>query len=433
MGKNKDIQLNLTRRRIIFDGLSEGKTATEIASILQRHKPTISREIRNYRYLAFKADKKPSICSSCLNVKTCSYRHKCGLSTCSTKCAGCKSLSVCDKYKPNKCDIENHFPFVCNKCKFASVCMKNHYLYDPAKADEEAKKIRTESREGLNLLEEEYHFLDKTIKDGVNKGQSIYHILKSTDVGRCLKSIYNYSHQGKISVQPLDLPRVVRLKKRQTKIPKKYEYNENKNIDRSHRMYCDWLVFQAKNRVIVYWQMDFLGAPKKSEQQILTIVIPQFEFIYLVPLEFPTAQIVKETFDMLQNMLGDDFEKVFEAILTDRDSKFNSFKEIETDNDGIVRTHVFFCNPSVSNEKPSVENFNQQIRSIFKKGVKLNDITFEQCNVISSHLNSRFLNSIDGKRPCDLFIEYFGIEVFRKLNLKVINPKDVKIIKFKKY
>lgn len=83
MGKNKDIQLNVTRRRIIFDGLSEGKTAIKIVTILQKRKSTISREIKKYRYLSFKADKKPSICSSCLKIKTCSYRHKCGLSTCS--------------------------------------------------------------------------------------------------------------------------------------------------------------------------------------------------------------------------------------------------------------------------------------------------------------------------------------------------------------
>ena len=433
MGKNNNIQLDLSKRKIIQDGLAEGATATEISSILKIHKSTVSREIKNYRYLSFKGDEKPSFCSTCQNNKTCSLRHKCGRTLCNCKCVGCKSLEICDKYKPINCKIETRFPFVCNKCKYDKICMRNHYLYDAKKADESAKSIRKESRQGIDLSNEEYHFLNKTIQDGVDKGQSLYHILKTTDVGKTLKTIYNYVNSGQLSVKPIDLPRAVTLKKRKKKIPNKYEYNENKNIDRRHRMYSDWLVYQAKKRIIVYWQMDFLGAPKRSEQQILTLTIPQFEFVYLIPINYPDTEKIKKMFDLIEVMLGDDFSKVFEAILTDRDCKFNDFASIEVNDLAVVRTRIFFCDPAESNQKPSVENFNEQIRAVFKKGVLLSNITFDQCNVISSHLNSRYLNSIDGKRPCDLFIEYFGIEVFNKLNLQIIEPKEVKIVTFKKY
>ncbi|MCQ2966967.1 MAG: IS30 family transposase [Alphaproteobacteria bacterium] len=433
MGKNNNIQMDFSKRNIIKNCLIERKTATEISEILKVHKSTISREIKNYRYLSFKGDDKPSLCSNCQRNKTCVFHHRCGRSLCNSKCMGCKSLQICDKYVEIKCNIENRYPFVCNNCKFDKICSRNHYLYDPKKADEAAQALRKESRQGINLSNEEYHFLNKTLKDGVEKGQSIYHILKSTDIGKTLKTIYNYVNNGQLSIKPIDLPRAVTLKKRKSKIPNKYEYKENRNIDRKHRMYCDWLVYQSKNRIIVYWQMDFLGAPKKSEQQILTLVIPQFEFVYLIPLKYPDSQKMTELFDSLEAMLGDDFSKVFEAILTDRDCKFNDFNSIEINDMGVVRTRVFFCDPTASNEKPSVENFNEQIRRIFKKGVLLSNITFDQCNVISSHLNSRFLNSIDGKRPCDLFIEYFGIEIFKKLNLQIINPKDVQILTFKKY
>lgn len=70
---------------------------------------------------------------------------------------------------------------------------------------------------------------------------------------------------------------------------------------------------------------------------------------------------VNEVFNRLYNQLGDKlFGEIFEAILTDRDSRFNSFKNIEVDsNTGVIRTRVFFCNPGASNEKPSVENMNQ--------------------------------------------------------------------------
>ena len=58
------------------------------------------------------------------------------------------------------------------------------------------------------MSEEQYHEFDKAILEGNRKWQSLYHIQKANNLGRCLKSIYNYSHQGKISVRPIDLPKV---------------------------------------------------------------------------------------------------------------------------------------------------------------------------------------------------------------------------------
>ena len=279
----------------------------------------------------------------------------------------------------------------------------------------------------------EYNEFDKIILNGVKAGQSIYHIKMTNNLPISLKAIYNYSHRGQISVRPIDLPRAVTLKRRKAKLPSEYEYNENKYVDRSNHLFADWLVFQAKRRIVIYWEMDFLGAPHTSDQMIMTLVIPQFQFVYLIPFDHPKENDVLQIFNQLDELLGDDFEKVFEAIITDRDPRFNFFKDIEIRDDGVVRTRVFFCNPGVSNEKPFVENLNQQLRIIFPKGTDLRDLTRAKCNEISSNLNSRFLNSIDGKRPIDLFVEYFGIEILKKLGLRIIDPDEVKILKFNKY
>lgn len=433
MGVNKGKQLDLSKRRVIAKLLEEDKTATEIGRILGYHKSTISREVYKYRYISFKGDDKPSICSTCSNNITCSLKHRCGRMMCSTKCVGCKSLETCNKYVEIKCHINDRFPFICINCPFINSCKKDHYSYSPEKANEAALNIRRESREGINMSEEQYKEFDKTILDGNKKGQSFYHIHKSNNLGRCLKTIYNYSHRGQISVRPIDLPRVVILKERKSSLPSEYEYLENKDIDRTGHLYSDWLLYQAKKRIIVYWEMDFLGAPHQSEQMILSLIIPQFQFVYLVPFAKPKKEDVLNLFNDLDIKLGVDFEKLFEAIITDRDPRFTCFREIEIRDDATVRTRLFFCNPGASNEKPLVENLNQQIRVIFPKGCLLSNITPELCNEISSNLNSRYLNSIDGKRPLDLFVDYFGEEVYRKLNLKIIEPNNVRIIKYNKY
>ena len=433
MGENKGKQLDLSKRKVIASLLKEGKTATEIGNALQCHKSTISREVLKYRYVSFKGDEKPSICSTCSRNASCELRHKCGRMLCYSKCVGCKTLEACDKYAEIRCRVNDRFPFVCAGCRFIDSCKRDHYSYSPEKANESASALRRESREGINMTEEQYREFDRAILEGNRRGQSFYHIHKSNNLGRCLKTIYNYSHQGKISVRPIDLPRAVTLKVRKSSPPREYEYPENGDVDRTGHLYSDWLVHQAKERIIVYWEMDFLGAPLNSEQMILSLVIPQFQFAYLAPFAKPKKGDVLDFFERLDGELGEDFGRIFEAILTDRDPRFTCFREIEARKDATVRTRVFFCDPGASNEKPLVENLNQQIRVVFPKGCPLSNITPEQCNEISSNLNSRYLNSIDGKRPLDLFIAYFGEEAYKKLHLRTIEPKDVRIVKYDKY
>lgn len=102
--------------------------------------------------------------------------------------------------------------------------------------------------------------------------------------------------------------------------------------------------------------MDFLGVPHNSEQMIMSLIIPQFQFVYLVVFNKPKQEDVINFFNKLDKVLGNDFETLFEAILTDRDPRFNSFKNIEVrDDDGVIRIRIFFCNPGASNEKPDLQ------------------------------------------------------------------------------
>lgn len=432
MGINKGIQLDLSKRKTLQKCLEEQLSLKEIAELLGYHSSTISREIRKYRVQTFKCTGE-NICYRCKNYKTCHLHHRCGDTLCFQRCVGCMKLKNCIKFAPIKCKIVNKYPFVCNACDRRSYCMLNQYKYDAIASDAKALEIRHDSRIGLNMSKDEYLNLNEILKNGSDKGQSIYHIVHANEsINRCVKSIYNYINNNQVSVKRIDLPRAVTLKKRK-KISKKYEYNENKNINRSGRTYADWLVYQAKNRTILFWQMDFLGAPKKSEQQILMLTLKQFEFAFFIPIKYLDESSIIEVFDILEQKLGNDFTKVFEAILTDRDCKFNCFKDIEVNSDGVIRTHVFFCDPARSNEKPNVENFNQQCRTTFKKKTCLSNITWEQCNTIASHYNSRFLNSIDGKRPVDLFIECFGENILHNLGLSIISANEVKLVNFKKY
>ena len=128
----------------------------------------------------------------------------------------------------------------------------------------------------------------------------------------------------------------------------------------------------------------------------------------------------------MQSDLGIElFKKIFEAVVTDRDSKFSNINDFEFDLNGEKRTALFFCNSGASNQKPNIENINSQLRLYIDKKADISEVTQEQCYELASHLNSRLLSSLGASSPVDAFIELFGEEALHKLHLRKIEPKNV--------
>lgn len=435
MGKSKDIQFNLTSRQTIAQGLKDELTAKQIGYMTNHHGSSVSREVRLHRTVSQIASGNGSICTSCSKRSKCKKGKLCGSMMCISDCKYCKNAISCKSYSKIKCNIENRWPFVCSiNCPYYRNCCMTKYEYIPEKANEEALIVRVESRTGIDMSEKEFNQLDSILYSKTKEGQSIYHICGSNKVNRSKSSIYAYIHAGYLKIKPIDLPKAVTYKVRK-KVVKQYEYSENKNYDRSKHLYFDWIVYRNKNRVVLYWEMDFLGCTKDSNQEILTLACPSLEFLLMFVFDRPNSkEKVINLFDELEERLGLDlFSKVFEVIITDRDPKFNIIKELEFDNDGVKRCNLFFCNPAESNEKPLVENENSQIRTIFPKGEIIKGLKQDKVNIITSNFNSRILASLDGHCASEAFINVFGIEAFNKLGLKIINPTDITIKKYSKY
>lgn len=125
---------------------------------------------------------------------------------------------------------------------------------------------------------------------------------------------------------------------------KKYEYSENKKIDRTNHTYLDYLSYIHKNPRVNVWQLDFLGAIKTDSKSILSFILPEVHFTLLDIITNPNSSKIVKFFDDLEETIGTDgFIELIPVILTDRD-------------------------PCISNQKPNVENINKQIRKFFPKG-----------------------------------------------------------------
>ncbi len=70
-------------------------------------------------------------------------------------------------------------PYVCNRCREANQCTlkKKFYAYDAA--DRDCRNLLVESRRGVNITEKERLFLSEQIHCGIQRGQSVHHILET--------------------------------------------------------------------------------------------------------------------------------------------------------------------------------------------------------------------------------------------------------------
>lgn len=197
----------------------------------------------------------------------------------------------------------------------------------------------------------------------------------------------------------MDLPYVVKYKKR--KHNKKYEYSENKKIDRTGHTYIDYLAYMHKNPGIYVWQLDFLGSIKTDNNNILSFILPNLQFVLLDLIKNPNQEKVVEFFDDLEERIGTNaFIELIPVILTDRDPNFTDIKGIcfskITDEE---RCKLFFCDGYVSNQKTNVENINKQLRLFFPKGKTIDTYKKQDIRNINQTLLNRLLRSLDSYTP----------------------------------
>lgn len=328
-----------------------------------------------------------------------------------------KLVSKNDSYNHySNCKRTSRYPYVCNRCSHRyTLCHYQKYVYTAKSAQRKADDKLVLSRRGIDISSDEYKKLDKIIKDGLDNDKSIYEISKENDLNKSISTIYRYINSGFLTKKRLDLPYAVTYKKR--KHNKKYDYKQNNSIDRSNHTYIDYLSYRYSNPNQFGWQLDFLGSIKSDSKSIITLIMPDLHFPLIDIVTSPNSDKVVKFFDRLEENLGiEEFKKIFPYILTDRDPAFSDINGICFSKiTGEERTHLFFCDPYVSNQKPNIENLNKQLRKYFPKKKSINHLTKVDVKNINSRLLRTPLRSLDDSSPQEAFIRIFGNESFINL------------------
>lgn len=420
-------------RERIEKGIRNGESLKEIAEAIDKDPTTISKEVLKHRvdYVANALVVLPSLCTRCIHYEKCTLFKQCDLSGCNKPCRLCQKVNVpskCSQFVKYECKRTKRFPYVCNGCQKRKRCRLQKYEYDPLYAEREYQKVLRESRQGLNLTTDEFKLIDKTLKDGFDKGQSINHIIMDNpELHISIKTAYNYVNSNNFQVKHDNLPNYANhILKKRVSIPKEYEYQENKDMNRKGREYYDYLLYVDKNEIRYHAELDCVGITKDYVGALLTVIIPKWSFLLLFKLDIKDMEHVNNAIDFIYDSVGEErFNKYFGVLLTDRGPEFNDYRGIEFTNDGIRRTRLFYCDSGVSTQKPFVERVNREIRRYVFKGQSVESITQEDCDLIASNINSMILDSLGQRTPYEFAKTYLGEETLNKLNIQYIKPKDL--------
>lgn len=405
--------LTLEERKLIQSGIEEGFSKAAIARTIGKDPTTVSKEILRHRTL--KPRNRFNHAVVCSNFKACHHHRR----NCSEQCPD---------YIEQPCLRRDRHIGACNHCDKLYTCKLDRYFYNAVKAHEAYLFHLSDSRQGINLTTEEVKRIAETIAPLLHKGQSIYQILVNhPEIELSPKSLYTYIESGifkDFGVDNFSLRRQVSMKARK-KLKKRKE-----PVNYEGRKYTDYLEFVKENPTIPTTEMDTVY--NQSEGPFIQTFSFQNTGLMIGFLHSEkTSASMASSLDYLQELLGDDYGKLFSLLLTDRGTEFEKYELFECNAEtGQLRTNIFYCDPQTPSQKPHVENNHNYVRDIIPNGRELQKITQQDLLLLFSHINSVPRRVLNGRTPYEVFSFFYGEEILHKLGIQRIPPDTVTLQPF---
>ena len=407
--------LTYEERILIQQWLKEGRSIADIANNLSRNRSTISREIKKYRVKIDGGYKR----NVCIYRYECDIYENCGYDDCDypKKCASCHKCNLhCEYFLEEICLRLEEPPYVCNACN--SNCDLQRWIYNAKAAQTESMYRKSEGHSGITISHEDMVFLTTKVVPLLKKGVSVSAICRHYEglMPISSKTLYDYIDKGLLDVNNLDLRLKVRRRYRKKKGPI-LRVDKNCHVGRS---YSDYLQYMEANPDLSVCQMDsVIGRP--GGKAVLSIYFTNCGVQLYFLRDRNTATSVTQTFSWLRELLGDDFSRLFQVILTDRGSEFTDPKSIEIDQEtGEIQCNVFYCEPMNSNQKSHCERNHELFRYIAPKGRGFDNLTHEDILKATNHINSYPRRKWNWQSPIDIFEKIYGTETLKKLGLERI-------------
>lgn len=420
--KMKNKHLTKEDRAKIEEALNEGSSFKYIAELILKNCSTISKEVRK-RYTTVYPSTWNNSNNVCKSKQICVHTHLCN-SFCDKECRFCsKCNSVCNDFVPNYCDKLKRPPYVCNGCTSRNGCRKIKFVYKSKEAHEAYKLELVQSRQGVNLTQEELDNIKKIVVPAVKHGHSpAMIIMNNTELGRSESTIYRDISNGIYDdIGNIDLPRKVKMKKRTSHIA-----DEPKNTkNRVGRTYLDMLMYKAEHPTAKTVQYDTVEGIKGGKC-LFTIHFPSISFMLAFLIDSQRSDIIVSKLSSIKKIWGKRFCTDFEIGLTDNGKEFQLPDEMEYFDES-NKVHLFYCDPGKSYQKAEIENNHTFIRRILPKGTSFDDLTQEDVNIMMNHINSVPREELNENTPYELAVLLIGKEIIDQVSKPI--PRNEVILK----
>ena len=421
---NKHKHLSFEERFTIKTLLDASASFKEIGRTLGRDCTTISKEVRNHM-LFQKTGCFGRSFNDCANRRNCPVSGLCSDPACRfKKCSLCSRCHLyCQDYFKEFCPHLSQPPYVCNGCPKRKNCTLEKHIYSPQASQKEYEILRSESRSGICISEDEALALDSFISPLIRKGQSIHHICSNNpdEVMFSEKTIYNYVDAGIFSARNIDLPRKVSYKPRASS-------HDSFKVDKACRIgrtYADFLMFLEGFPDCPVVQMDSVEG-RKGGKVLLTLHFVKCEFMLAFLRDRNTAASVFDVIERLYwELRPDRFMDLFPVLLGDNESEFSNPVALETDAEFNHRTRVFYCDPSAPYQKGAAENNHEFIRRVLPKGTSFDRLTQADIDLMMDHINSYSRASLGNHSPYEVFRMFYGQKILDLLGAHFISPNDI--------
>lgn len=417
--------LSLEERIRIKEGLDRKESFRSIARDLKRSPSTILWEIKNRRSPVSRARSK--------SLPLCKFRGQCeemlvcGRSYCSSTCTTCNfCMDYCKKYVPGECKRLNKHPYVCNGCGSRNSCRYDQMHYIPTFADNQYRELLRSCREGINQDPERLEAIDKLISPLLKRGRSLAHIYAhhSDDIGCSRSTIYRYLDGCVFTARNMDLPRRIKYK-----IRKKKKQEPLTRVERQAMLARNYVKFEDymhSHPDVPVVEMDTVMGPVNSRKCLLTLYFRSCSLMIGFLLKEHTQNAVKEALNGLCTAVGiETYKTLFPVILTDRGSEFSNPLLIEADENGEVRSRVFYCDPQSAWQKGALEKNHEFIRYVIPKGSSFDKLEQSDITLLMNHINSTARVKLNNSTPYHLSRLLLNHRLHETLNLVEIPPDMV--------
>ncbi len=427
--------LSTTQRIKIEKGLNDGISFAAIARNIEKHPSTIAKEVKKYRTFQPKASTAQPL--QCALFKECTMRFLCEEKDCVKLCKSCYDVKLrvsrcsflCPEYRQPQCPSIRKAPYVCNGCSKIKRCNKEKAFYIAQSADQSSQELLVSCRSGINQEAVDIALLDELVSPLLKQGQSLAHIyaFHGHEIPCSRRTLYYYIEQGVFTARNIDLRRKVRYRCKPRKTGTRISLAAKEF--RIGRTYEDFQKYTKENPMVPVVEMDTVeGGRDNSRQVFLTMFFRNCSLMLIFVLEEKTQDHVIEVFDLLTEKLGmETFQELFQVILTDNGTEFQFPARLECDNNGEIRTKIFYCNPNSSWQKGMLEKNHEYIRYVIPKGESLDPYTQADAIKLMNHINSESRDSLNSCTPFRLSQLLLNNKLHKLLKLKEIPADEVSL------